>query len=72
MKSLPILKGDKAVYEEMIAIGCPMTIHAFNKIVEQADAFIHVNTEEAEDSVSFVNYEKLVDWLNNPKYKEDY
>ena len=72
MKTLPIIKAVRSTYEEIIENGCMMQMGDFLTLVKQANAFVYIkNYDEPEKELSFINYDKLVEWLNNPTYEEE-
>lgn len=71
---LPRLRTDKQVTDELEAGGCYITLAEFAMMVSEADAWIFTNETVVEDGepVSFVNYDKFKDWLeNNKKYRDE-
>ena len=72
MKTLPIIKDVRSTYEEIIENGCIMQMGDFLILVNQANAFVHIkNYDEPEKELSFINYDKLAKWLNDPTYAEE-
>ncbi len=69
MKTLPIVKDVRSTYEEIVENGCMMQMGDFLTLVKQANAFVDIHTRD--DVLSFINYDKLAEWLNNPTYEDE-
>lgn len=73
---LPRLRTSKQITDELEAGGCDITIAEFAQLVKSADAWIYTDVIDSPDLedlvfVSFVNYDKLKNWLeNNSSYRD--
>ncbi len=74
-KDLPRLRTQEGLRLEMQLGGYDPTLAEFGTLVGAANAFICIDDPDSEtgDGMTFINYDRLVDFIeNHEKYEETY